>query len=117
MSKSFGACQYCHRQMTAPTDRSSTAMTRDHVMPKCVGGTRKVRCCRLCNQLKGDMHPSVWRWFQGAYPGWWKTFRTNREVVEVCRERWGAMVSVQATGRAPRWDFDQRMGHMPDAAE
>lgn len=87
--KTYGNCTYCHRGLTGPRDRANTAMTKDHVMPKSVGGERKVRCCRLCNNLKGDIHPSVWRWFTDNHPHWWRTFRTNREVVEACRERWG----------------------------
>ena len=71
-------------------------------MPRCVGGARKVPACFQCNQLKGDLHPSVWRWFTEAYPGWWKTFRTSREVAEACRAHWGPAVSVQQVGRARR---------------
>ncbi len=117
MSKHYGACTYCHRQLTRCTDRGRTAATKDHVMPKCVGGTRKVPCCRQCNELKGDMHPSVWRWFQTSYPAWWKSFRSHHEVVAACRPHWGAMISVQSTGRAMRYDIDRRLGHLPPAAE
>lgn len=115
--KSFGSCTYCRRQMTSPTDRANTAATKDHVMPKSVGGYRKVRCCRQCNQLKGDIHPSVWRWFTVAYPGWWKTFRTNREVVEACRTHWGVMVRTSVTGRAMRSDFEARISPIIAAQE
>lgn len=108
MGKGRGTCTYCRRPLTKPTDRGNTALTRDHVMPKRVGGVRKVHCCRLCNQLKGDIHPGVWRWFTEHYPGWWRTFRANAEVVEACRERWGRMVRVACTGRAPRSDFEPR---------
>lgn len=112
--KFYGTCTYCHRQLTSALDRANTAATKDHVMPKSVGGYRKVPCCRQCNQLKADMHPSVWRWFTANYPGWWKTFRTNREVVAVCVPIWGSMCRVSATGRAPRWDFETRpLVHQP----
>lgn len=115
--KGYGFCTYCLRALSSHSDRASTAATKDHVMPKSVGGTRKVPCCRLCNQLKGDIHPSVWRWFTANYPGWWKTFRTNHEVVDACRPTWGQMVRVCCTGRAMRYDFERRLATLPHAAE
>lgn len=104
---SLGHCCYCHRGLQKPTARSNVAFTRDHVMPKCVGGQRKVSCCRQCNQLKGDLHPSVWRWFTEAYPTWWRTFRTAADVRAVCRMRFGEMCSVTVVGRAGRSAFDR----------
>jgi hypothetical protein len=106
MSKPLGRCTYCLRDLTSPHSRCGTAATRDHVMPKCVGGTRKVPCCQACNSLKGDIHPGVWRWFTEKNPGWWRIFKTNREVIEACREVWGCMVRASVTGRAPRSDFE-----------
>lgn len=111
-TKRRGPCTYCKRELEKPTSRSRTAATSDHVMPASVGGQRKVRCCRQCNQLKGDIHPSVWRWFTEHYPAWWKTFQTNSEVVQACAVRWGAMVRACVTGRAPRSDFEEK-AHAP----
>lgn len=106
--KPIGICVYCRRELTGPRSRCGTALTKDHVMPASVGGTRRVWCCRQCNSLKGDIHPGVWRWFTEEHPRWWKTFQTNHEVVEACRVRWGNMVRVSVTGRAPRSDFERR---------
>jgi len=105
--KTPGPCTYCKRQMTAPTDRANTSLTVDHVMPQCVGGTRKVWCCRLCNNLKGDLHPSAWRWFTEHYPGWWRTFRTNHEVMIVCREKLGAGIRASMIGPMRRDEFEE----------
>jgi hypothetical protein len=113
MGKAFGNCTYCRRELASPRSRFATAFTKDHVMPKAVGGTRKVPCCLHCNRLKGDMHPQVWRWFTTNYPKWWKEFRTNREVVEVCYPVWGAMCRCSATGRAMQSEFERREAIMP----
>lgn len=108
--KPLGRCVYCKRDLAGPRSRSGTALTRDHVMPRSVGGTRKVRCCRTCNGLKGDIHPSVWRWFTENFPQWWRGFSTNREVVEACSKRWGGRVRAALVGRAPRSDFEPAGG-------
>lgn len=103
----LGHCCYCLRGLEKPTARSSVAFTRDHVMPRCVGGAKKVRCCRQCNQLKGDLHPSVWRWFTENHPRWWKAFRTASDVRAVCRVRFGEMTSAMVVGRVPRSAFER----------
>lgn len=106
MTKRIGTCTYCRRELAGPRSPSRVAATADHVMPRCVGGQRKVRCCRQCNGLKGDIHPSVWRWFTEAFPGWWRTFRTHGEVLKACRVRFGSRVSVAVVGRASREEFE-----------
>lgn len=63
-------------------------------------------CCRQCNGLKGDIHPSVWRWFTETFPGWWRSFRTNGEVAAACRPQFGQRVCVAVVGRAVRSMFD-----------
>ena len=73
-------CCYCKRTLEAPSARSNLAFTRDHIMPVARGGTRKVPCCRQCNQLKGSLHPASWRVFTDNFPRWWKNFSTNQEV-------------------------------------
>ena len=35
-------------------------MTKDHFLPKCLGGILKVYCCKTCNQLKGHLTPKAW---------------------------------------------------------
>lgn len=108
-ARPLGVCTYCRRDLTKPGGRSKTARTSDHVMPQSVGGRRKVRCCRQCNSLKGDIHPSVWRWFTEQHPGWWRLFRTNGEVVAACRPHWGSMVRTSVTGPAQRSDMEDRL--------
>jgi 5-methylcytosine-specific restriction endonuclease McrA len=84
-------CCYCKRQLTHPSDRSKTAATRDHVMPKVLGGGRTVPCCRQCNGLKADLDPSLWRVFTEEYPRWWKNFHSSKAVrlaaIEAMRDR------------------------------
>lgn len=101
----LGCCTYCRRELEKPRSRARTALTRDHVMPQCAGGRRKVRCCRQCNSLKGDIHPSAWRWFTANHPDWWRSFRTNAEVVAACRIRFGGKVRVSEIGALRRDDF------------
>lgn len=43
-------CTYCGKVM----DKDNPP-TFDHVIPKCMGGRRKVLCCLKCNQKKGIM--------------------------------------------------------------
>lgn len=82
-------CCYCKRTLEAPTARSNLAFTRDHILPVARGGRRTVPCCRQCNQLKGSLHPGDWRLFTAKFPGWWKTFATNRDVRRALAEiRW-----------------------------
>lgn len=106
MAKRIGTCTYCRRELAGPRSGSRVAATADHVMPQSVGGRRKVPCCRQCNNLKGDIHPSVWRWFTEMFPAWWRTFRTNGEVVAACRPQFGSRVQVGTVGRARREEFE-----------
>ena len=78
-------CHYCERVLEPKTSKGFLAETRDHVVPACLGGTVTVKCCWLDNQLKGDLTPERWAAFMAAYPGWWKSFRTNREVTLALR--------------------------------
>lgn len=107
MAKRGKSCCYCKRRLEAPTSPSRLAYTRDHVKPRAAGGTKTVPCCRQCNQLKGNLHPSVWRWFTINYPGWWKTFDTPAEVATVCRD-----ISYKMFFRAdaPRQQMEVRNG-------
>ena len=66
-------CTYCKRELTRASSPSGLAFTKDHVMPRALGGVKTVPCCRTCNQMKGDMHPNEWRAFTEANPGWWRT--------------------------------------------
>jgi 5-methylcytosine-specific restriction endonuclease McrA len=52
---------------------SSAAATRDHVVPKCHGGTQIMIICFTCNNLKGDMDLDAWNWYMRSNPYWWKT--------------------------------------------
>lgn len=64
-------CHYCRRALTAAAKGGSTAATRDHVVPKALGGTTTVLCCRACNEIKGDMNPDQWREIMALVPQWW----------------------------------------------
>lgn len=97
------ACHYCKRQLTAPSDRARTAATRDHIVPRHMGGRRTVPCCRQCNNLKGPLHIDAWRRIMAKYPDWWKRFRDRGELIEAeRREAWLAHRRRQELGKWPR---------------
>ena len=97
------ACHYCKRQLTAPNDRARTAATRDHVIPKHMGGKRTVACCRQCNSLKGPLHIAAWRRVMAKYPEWWKRFRSHGELIQAERlDAWREHRRRQELGKWPR---------------
>ena len=65
-------CDYCMRRLESSKSKGKLAATRDHVHPKSLGGTYRVWCCRQCNQIKGDMTITEWRYFRRHNPEWWK---------------------------------------------
>ena len=46
--KPIKVCVYCNKD----------ANTRDHVVPKSLGGTKTVSCCARCNQAKSNLYLS-----------------------------------------------------------
>lgn len=52
-----GLCAYCNVHI-------GLSGTVDHYLPQDLGGTNAKSnlrwCCMACNQLKGNLHPSVW---------------------------------------------------------
>jgi hypothetical protein len=72
--------------------------TRDHTIPRCKGGHRspKVICCRICNNLKGDMLPAEWDAYMAANPGWWLLTKAQRRAINALArdkkrvDKWGA---------------------------
>lgn len=74
-------CYWCDRSMVKNDPlypiRSGLVRTRDHVYPKCDGGTWTVPSCFACNQLKGSMHPTEWDAFRRNNPKWWTMFRVG----------------------------------------
>jgi hypothetical protein len=75
------------------------AATRDHVVPKKLGGTKRVWACRQCNGLKADMMPDEWTVFMARHPEWWKMpefkYGMPRRVRMVCVT---AVLTTEATG-------------------
>lgn len=65
-------CHYCRRGLEPPKSPSRVAFTRDHIMPKTLGGRKTVPCCRQCNHLKADLHPAEWELFMRDNPEWWQ---------------------------------------------
>lgn len=63
---SHDSCAYCGRNLIPRSHWLSP--TNDHVVPRFLGGDKKVRSCRACNELKGNMDPAVWREFRTTYP-------------------------------------------------
>lgn len=58
-------CAYCDRPMDMTGAQNWAARTRDHIVPKLLGGTRHplnlVDCCKECNHLKGSHTPESLR--------------------------------------------------------
>lgn len=55
----FGRCRYCrHTTFKGGTPEAwakpHRVATRDHVVPKSIGGTKTVLSCKACNNAKGD---------------------------------------------------------------
>lgn len=96
-------CCYCKRTLEPSTSKARTAMTRDHIVPRHLGGRRTVPCCRQCNQIKGPLHPDAWRRVTDAYPQWWTRFRDHGELVETMRsDAWREHRRRQWLGKWPR---------------
>ena len=56
-------CPYCGHQMQVhyPNPHHHRCCpTRDHIIPRSLGGRRTVVVCMGCNNLKVDMHPNAW---------------------------------------------------------
>ena len=45
-SKRGGVCAYCHQQFLK--------LTKEHIVPRCYGGTVTIRVCANCNNARGD---------------------------------------------------------------
>lgn len=77
-------CHYCARRLldlkVDTFRRSKLSATRDHVLPKCLGGRKTVWACRQCNNLKGDLTPEQWSKVMATFPIWWKRFKTTAEI-------------------------------------
>lgn len=86
-------CPYCGRQMDLRN--AKLIPTRDHVIPRCRGGTELVICCITCNTIKADMLPDQWRAYMTANPDWWLLTRAERRAraranrEDVRTEKWG----------------------------
>ena len=65
-------CRYCDRILEPSGCGSRTAATRDHFMPKALGGRHTVWCCAECNHKKDLMHPEEWFAWMAANPNWWR---------------------------------------------
>lgn len=65
-------CHYCKQPMKRGGTTEPRSATWDHKIPKSrggKGGENKVRCCRQCNQTKGDMTEAEFSgWLAGGRP-------------------------------------------------
>lgn len=104
-------CHYCKRRLTAPSDRARTAATRDHIIPRHMGGRRTVPCCRQCNSLKGPLHINDWREVMATYPRWWKLFQNRGELIEA--QRRSVWIAAQRKRDADRWPSDIKVPLRP----
>lgn len=51
-------CYWCRKPMMMESQKWHPS--RDHVIPKSLGGTEMKITCFCCNHLKGDMPPALW---------------------------------------------------------
>lgn len=51
-------CAYCG--VTMRQESEQLRPTKDHVVPKRLGGRKKVAACNACNHAKGGMTPAEW---------------------------------------------------------
>jgi hypothetical protein len=70
-------CPYCKRAMNSRDFLLQP--TRDHVIPRCRGGTEIIICCLKCNGIKGDMDEQEWFAYMRANPGWWTLTKAERK--------------------------------------
>ena len=82
--------------MTPAAQMCGTSFTLDHVKAESQGGWKRVPCCRKCNLLKGDLEPSDWFWFIGAWPRWWKQFDTPAQVMVAIRDGYRQRAEARA---------------------
>ena len=56
MPKKAGVCAYCERFVER--------LTKEHVVPRCVGGVLKIRVCATCNNKRGSKgdYPAFEAW-------------------------------------------------------
>lgn len=102
-------CAYCHRALLPTGGQSPLTATRDHVVPRAHGGSRRVWACAQCNTLKGCMSYADWRRFMMAHPEWWtlRRFQLGKSVHSLkTEEAWrdarnaGGNVSLLANPKA-----------------
>lgn len=67
-------CYWCRRSLQPSYSSQLLAFTKDHIVPRAMGGTKWLPCCRACNHMKEDMHPEKWREFIKKYPRWWDMY-------------------------------------------
>lgn len=95
-----GVCHYCKRGLQR---RGRLCATRDHIVPKHMGGAETVACCWHCNNMKGPMHIDAWRAAMARYPDWWKRFAHHGELLQAMRnDRWQEHRRRQSVGKWPR---------------
>lgn len=93
-------CPYCERQMDIFHDKLMP--TRDHIVPKIMGGREKLICCRFCNQTKGHMMPDEWDAFRAAFARYWTyTPRQRRAALKAHRGQYAPGVGARPRRHSP----------------
>lgn len=90
-------CAYCHK--------ISSSLTREHLLPKSVGGTLVIKACRKCNAARGN---------SGAYSPFLKFIHSHKKLwtaainksrdraaTEAYLSRWG-LGPLEPSRQAPR---------------
>src|SRR3546814_19706203 len=97
-------CTSCRRTLEPP-ETGSAGYTRDHVVPRAMGGRRTVPCCRACNDLKGHVAPAAWARFRRDNPQWWKLWKGRKTARVIQRGKTPARFDPEI-GRA--WGRERR---------
>ena len=86
-------CFWCGIDLSQPRQdkqRSPNKRTRDHVLPKCDGGTVTVWCCNACNSIKGNIEPQEWVEFISTAGPWRHLFHKPGPRGRDLYDRWCA---------------------------
>lgn len=105
---SHGTCHYCYRRLAHPKSGLRWSATKDHIHPRCLGGTVTVPCCLHCNHLKADMTADKWWWVMNTFPNWWRDFRSRRDLLRSIEAHRAEKIRASAERRhlmkhGPKW--------------
>lgn len=75
-TKRGGVCAYCRARFPK--------LTKEHVIPHCVGGVYTIRVCEACNNARGDSrtYPAFVAWCEAHPAEFLEAVRTSKDPVQ-----------------------------------